>query len=68
MSCPWEYDKGHRVLLLKQKEPRRSAGPATAEPQTCSGRDGDGPCGSTSLPNRSVCGVHRVQELAGKVA
>lgn len=46
----------------------RQAGPATAEPQTCSGRDGDVPCVRMPLPNRSVCGVHRVQELAGEVA
>ncbi|MET9462795.1 hypothetical protein ABZY05_48815 [Streptomyces canus] len=46
----------------------RQAGPATAEPQTYSGRDGDGPCGRTPLPNRSVCGVRRIQELAGEVA
>ncbi|WP_262505807.1 hypothetical protein [Streptomyces sp. TRM68367] len=46
----------------------RQAGPATAEPQTCSGRDGDVPCGRKPLPSRSVCGVHRVQELAGEVA
>ncbi|MFD8259562.1 hypothetical protein ACFV19_11570 [Streptomyces griseoluteus] len=36
--------------------------------QTCSGRDGDVPCGRKPLPSRSVCGTHRVQELAGEVA
>ncbi|GAA2635486.1 hypothetical protein GCM10009863_59880 [Streptomyces axinellae] len=41
-------------------------GPAGQE--TCLGRDGDGLCGRKSLPSRSVCGVHRVQELAGEVA
>ena len=46
----------------------RQAGAATAEQQTCSGRDGDVPCGRKPLPSRSVCGVHRVHELAGDVA
>jgi hypothetical protein len=36
--------------------------------ETCSGRDGDVPCVRKPLPSRSVCGVHRVQELAGEVA
>nr|BBJ56417.1 hypothetical protein SAVMC3_90460 [Streptomyces avermitilis] len=46
----------------------RQAGPVTAEQQTCSGRDGTVPCGRKPLPFRNVCGVHRVQELAGEVA
>ncbi|MGW3269066.1 hypothetical protein [Streptomyces sp. NPDC001056] len=41
---------------------------ASAKQETCSGRDGDAPCGRKPLPSRSVCGVHRVQELAGEVA
>jgi hypothetical protein len=41
---------------------------APAGQETCSGRDGDVPCGRKPLPSRSVCGVHRVQELAGEVA
>ncbi|WP_228022716.1 hypothetical protein [Streptomyces acidicola] len=45
-----------------------NAGPVTAEQQTCSGRDGAVPCGRKPLPTRSVCGIHRVQELAGEVA
>jgi hypothetical protein len=36
--------------------------------KTCSGRDENVPCGRKPLPSRSVCGVHRVQELAGEVA
>ncbi|MFK4106703.1 hypothetical protein ACI2L1_42995 [Streptomyces sp. NPDC019531] len=36
--------------------------------ETCSGRDGTVPCSRTPLPSRSVCGVHRVQDLAGEVA
>ncbi|WP_432158760.1 hypothetical protein [Streptomyces sp. bgisy153] len=36
--------------------------------ETCSGRDGTVPCGRKPLPSRSVCGIHRVQELAGEVA
>jgi hypothetical protein len=46
----------------------RSAGPATAEQQTCSGKDGDVSCSHKPLPTRSVCGIHRIQELAGEVA
>ncbi len=48
-----------------------AVGPAQTAPagqETCSGRDGDAPCGRKSLPSRSVCGIHRVQELAGEVA
>ncbi|MFE0349507.1 hypothetical protein [Streptomyces griseoluteus] len=41
---------------------------AAAGQETCSGRDGDVPCGRKPLPSRSVCGIHRVQELAGEVA
>ncbi|MEU0119094.1 hypothetical protein ABZ137_36805 [Streptomyces bobili] len=41
---------------------------APAGQETCAGRDGDVPCGRRPLPSRSVCGVHRVQELAGEVA
>lgn len=41
---------------------------APAGQETCSGRDGDVTCGRTPLPFRGVCGVHRVQELAGEVA
>ncbi|WP_159056743.1 hypothetical protein [Streptomyces yokosukanensis] len=41
---------------------------APAEQETCSGQDGTVPCGRKPLPSRSVCGVHRVQELAGEVA
>jgi hypothetical protein len=41
---------------------------APAGQETCSGRDGDVPCGRKPLPSRSVCGIHRVQELAGEVA
>ncbi|WP_229829362.1 hypothetical protein [Streptomyces massasporeus] len=41
---------------------------AQARQETCSGRDGDVPCGRKPLLSRSVCGVHRVQELAGEVA
>ncbi|WP_329272140.1 hypothetical protein [Streptomyces pseudovenezuelae] len=46
----------------------RQAVLAPAGQETCSGRDGDVPCGRKPLPSRSVCGVHRVQELAGEVA
>jgi hypothetical protein len=46
--------------------PAPAAVPAGKE--TCSGRDGDVPCGRKPLPSRSICGVHRVQELAGEVA
>ncbi|CCK32951.1 hypothetical protein BN159_p76 (plasmid) [Streptomyces davaonensis JCM 4913] len=41
---------------------------APAGQETCSDRDGTAPCGRKALPSRSVCGVHRVQELAGEVA
>lgn len=37
-------------------------------PETCYGRDGEVPCTRRALPTRSVCGIHRVQELAGQVA
>ncbi|MDX3208455.1 hypothetical protein [Streptomyces scabiei] len=49
--------------------PAPSAAPAIpAGQETCSGRDGKVRCGRKPLPYRSVCGVHRVQELAGEVA
>ncbi|MGW1617268.1 hypothetical protein ACWCQZ_49790 [Streptomyces sp. NPDC002285] len=41
---------------------------APAGQETCSGRDGTVPCGRKPLPSRSICGIHRVQELAGEVA
>ncbi|WP_225102496.1 hypothetical protein [Streptomyces sp. CoH27] len=41
---------------------------AAAGQETCSGQDGSVPCGRKPLPSRCVCGVHRVQELAGEVA
>ncbi|MFJ2170381.1 hypothetical protein [Streptomyces griseofuscus] len=46
--------------------PTPAAVPAGRE--TCAGRDGGVPCGRKPLPSRSVCGVHRAQELAGEVA
>ncbi|MFD9042547.1 hypothetical protein [Streptomyces bottropensis] len=49
--------------------PAPSAAPAVpAGQETCSGRDGNVRCRRKPLPSRSVCGVHRVQELAGEVA
>ncbi|WP_327749840.1 hypothetical protein [Streptomyces europaeiscabiei] len=49
--------------------PAPSAAPAVpAGQESCSGRDGSVRCGRKPLPSRSVCGVHRVQELAGEVA
>ncbi|WP_328884708.1 hypothetical protein [Streptomyces sp. NBC_00299] len=41
---------------------------ASAGLETCSGRGGTVPCGRKPLPSRSVCGIHRVQELASEVA
>ncbi|MGY0055123.1 hypothetical protein ACWY4P_00785 [Streptomyces sp. LZ34] len=45
------------------------AAPAVpAGPKSCSGMDGGVPCARRALPTRNVCGIHRVQELAGEVA
>ncbi|MEU9575392.1 hypothetical protein AB0D62_37260 [Streptomyces massasporeus] len=41
---------------------------AVAGRAVCSGRDGGVPCSRESLPTRSVCARHLVQELAGEVA
>lgn len=45
-----------------------AAATAPSGQETCSVRDGNVPCGRKALQSRSVCGIHRVQELAGEVA
>lgn len=56
-----------KLCRAETSEPKASVPLSTDTPigpRSCSGQDGDMPCGRRALPTRSVCVRHRAQELA----